>query len=537
MRTLSLPGLLNKIRLCSLWGGAFFSLLSSAPALAASEHFAGGAHEVQNAPCRYPVLTKASDLEKYFQKKERQSEKSNFEVLGFKFVNDSSFYVKHFKDLIEPSENTAYDEQDPRIEIARQKCQSVRCALATIMGKPESLKALYLLDKYRLNVAPMKYYGAGYFKDRDLDIILEAMALVPPHLLPLSDIKQLTHSGPKTKQEERVYADSSMQFYDFWDTESADMKKYLLFHEIAHNWSDVVATDLDESPEWMKITGWEKITSFMTVDWKHPHRGDFNYKQWVSQYASINSWEDFAEAVSAYRFNPEKLLKASPARYQFIKNKIFGNIDFRTGKNCQLDSQSQAIAQLEQQALQALDRKINIYNEITTEIETISLRGGIAKSCGIELKNTILNKAGAVSQFNACFKEMMTKNLADSFNWMTLDRQAGSTRVQFKKAKRDFISQWLETTFVTQKMKSIRWSPTKELNCSSFAKNYKAVFALDLEAPNLANKDVHAVKQELAPAIGYWICADSKNKRARTSTIDRNSFDFLKKWLYSRLNL
>lgn len=537
MRKPQRPGLFIKIRLCSLWSGALLSLLSASPAFAASEHFAGSAKEVQNAQCRYPVLTKASDLEKYFQNKERQSEKGNFEVLGFQFVNDSSFYVKLFKDLIEPSENTAYDDQDPRIDIARKKCQTVRCALATIMGKSESLKALYLLDKYRLNVAPMKYYGAGYFKDKDLDIILDAMALVPPHLLPLSDIKQLTHSGPKATQEEKVYADSSMQFYDFWDTESADMKKYLLFHEIAHNWSDVVATDLDESEEWLKITGWEKITSFMTVDWKHPHRGDFSYKQWVSQYASINSWEDFAEAVSAYRFSPEKLLKASPARYQFIKNKIFGNIEFRTGKNCQLDSAAQETAKLEQHALQALDRKVNVYNDITAEIEKMSLRDSLAKFCGSELKNSILNKPGAVSQFNVCFKEMMTKNLAESFNWMTLDRQADSTRVQFKKAKRDFISHWLESTFVTQKMKSVRWSATKDYNCSAFAKNYKNVFVLDLETPTLANKEVYAVKYELAPAIGYWVCADSKNKAAKTAGIDRTSFDFLKKWLYSRLNI
>ncbi|UXR65378.1 hypothetical protein EZJ49_03815 [Bdellovibrio bacteriovorus] len=537
MRKPRVPGMFKKIRLCSLWGGAILSLLTAPTALAASEHFSAGAKEVRNAPCRYPVLTKISEIEKYFQNKVRLSEKSTFEVLGFKFVNDSSFYVKHFKDLIEPSENTAYDEQDPRIENARRKCHSVRCALTMIMGRSESLKALYLLDKYRLNVAPMKYYGAGYFKDRDLDIILETMALVPPHLLPLSDIKQLTHAGPKSTQEENVYADSSMQFYDFWDTESTDMKKYLLFHEIAHNWSDVVATDLDESQAWLNITGWEKIASFMMVDWKHPHRGDFGYKSWVSQYASINSWEDFAESVSAYRFNPEKLLQASPSRYQFIKSKIFGNIEFRNGKNCQLDSVAQEAAKLEQHALQVLDHKVNVYNDITTEIEKMPLRDSIAKTCGSELKNTILNKAGAVSQFNACFKEILTKNLAEAFNWMTLDRQADSTRIHFEKAKRDFISQWLENTFVTQKMKSIRWSATRDYNCSAFAKNYKSVFVLDLETPTLANQEAHAMKYELAPAIGYWICADSKNKSAKTASIDKTSFDFLKKWLYSRLNI
>lgn len=503
----------------------------------ALENFTAGAKEVRSAQCRYPVLTQISDLEKYFQNKERLSEKSNFEVLGFKFVNESSFYVKHFKDLVEPSENTAEDVQDPKIPIARRKCSSVRCALATIMGKEESLKALYLIDKYRLNVAPMKYISAGYFKNKDLDIILETMSLVPPHLLPLADIQQLTHISPQVKQEENIYADSSILIYDLWNKESTDMKKYLLFHEIAHNWSNIVSQELDESADWLKITGWKKISAFMIVNWEHAHQGDFTNYPWASKYASVNSWEDFAESVSAYRFAPERLLHSSPARYNFIKNRVFGGIEFRDGKNCHLQTRELELAKIENQALVALDYKMNVYNSITTNTDEVSVRDLLLQSCGVHLKDAILTKSGAVSSFNACFREVMTKTLTNSFNWVNLDRQSGTLRSNFRKAKKDFIDQWLEQTFLTEQMRSVRWAPTKDFNCNTFAKNYKSLFTQTLEAPSLSNRELINTKYELAPAIGYWVCADSKRKSAKTSSINQASFDSLKKWLYPQLGI
>ena len=171
--------------------GIALVILASNGTASALEHFASNAKGVENSQCRYPVVTSIKAIEKYFENKEAQSEKGNFETLGFKFVDESPFYVKHFKDLIEPTDTTI-DDLPASIQTAQRSCSSVRCALEKIFGKSESLKALYLLDKYRFNVAPMKYYGSGYFKDRDLDIILETMALVPPHLLPLSDLQQLS---------------------------------------------------------------------------------------------------------------------------------------------------------------------------------------------------------------------------------------------------------------------------------------------------------------------------------------------------------
>jgi hypothetical protein len=43
----------------------------------------------------------------------------------------------------------------------------------------------------------------------------------------------------------------------------------------------------------------------------------------VSDYAKTNAYEDFAESASFYRYFPAKLKAAAPAKYQFLKAKVF----------------------------------------------------------------------------------------------------------------------------------------------------------------------------------------------------------------------
>lgn len=517
--------------------GLALAIFANAGTALALEHFAATDKDVRNAQCRYPVVTTLPAIEKYFENKERQSDKNNFEFMGFKFINESPFYVKHFKDLIEPSEITASDKIPTAIEAAKRNCSTVRCALEAIFGKNESLKALYLLDKYRFNVAPMKYTQSGFFKDRDLDLILETMALVPLHLLPLSDIQQLTHVSKDGEKPDQTYAESSIMIFDLWDKETPDLKKYVLFHEIAHNWSRLVAQDLDESEEWLKITGWTKISGGFTVDWKHPFQRKFTGYPWISKYSSANAWEDFAEAVAAYRFIPERMEKLNPTRYQFIKTKIFGNIEFKNNSNCHLKTQAQELAKVEDQALRLLDKKINAYNEFTGNIDQVIFRDHLISTCGQPLKNAVLSKAGAIPEFNACVSNEISKQMANSYNWMNIDRQSEKLNVTFKKAKRSLIDQWLADTFVTDNMQSVRWNPTKDYNCNAFAQNYKGLFMQQLEMPTLQNRNLVSIKRELAPAIGHWICADSKTKKSKSAGVTRSSFDYLKSWLYPRVGL
>jgi len=54
----------------------------------------------------------------------------------------------------------------------------------------------------------------------------------------------------------------------------------------------------------------------------------------VSKYGETNPAEDFAETMTAYRYNPELLKEVSPEKYSFIKEKVFNGAEFIKESEC-----------------------------------------------------------------------------------------------------------------------------------------------------------------------------------------------------------
>jgi hypothetical protein len=52
-----------------------------------------------------------------------------------------------------------------------------------------------------------------------------------------------------------------------------------------------------------------------------PAAGEADY--WPTDYAQTNLWEDFAETVSLYLLNPERLATWSPERFAFMRRYVF----------------------------------------------------------------------------------------------------------------------------------------------------------------------------------------------------------------------
>lgn len=495
--------------------------------------FAARDQDIKNAQCRYSVLKSTAEIQTYFTKKTARAERTNFEILGFKFVNEYPLFIQLFRDLVAPTINQELVGEPAVVDQARKSCHSVKCALSLILGKNEYLKSMYLLDKYRFNVSPVKYFGMQNFAEQDLDLILETMELIPPHLLPLKELQPLTHTHKDEKRDDGQYAVSTIELYPLWDTETREAKKYILFHEIAHNWSTISSMELDESEEWLKISGWIKIPGGFTVGWEHPYATQSKQAQypWISKYSTVNSWEDFAESVSAYRFTPAKLLKQSPARYKFIKEKIFGNIEFMNGKSCHLNTQAQYLRAIEQRAVRALDTKVNDYNARTMEIESVLLGDKILKDCSSELAKLLLNRAGGVSEFNHCFKQRISKNLEENVDWLTLDRETLSLKTEFGAAKEKFIRLWLQKTYITQKFKDVAWNASGDINCSNFAKSFNNRYVITSPIATPDEYEVAKLNKAVAPAVGYWICADAKRKKQKSAIVSNSGLEFLMTWL------
>ena len=93
----------------------------------------------------------------------------------------------------------------------------------------------------------------------------------------------------------------------------ADNTHRLILHEKAHFlWHYLFDEQLKQ--DWIELGGWKQDGD----DWYTTKQLEF-----VSAYAhGINPNEDMAESISHYIVNPDKLRSRSPAKYEFIQNRV-----------------------------------------------------------------------------------------------------------------------------------------------------------------------------------------------------------------------
>jgi hypothetical protein len=131
--------------------------------------------------------------------------------------------------------------------------------------------------------------------------------------------------------QERVIANASVEIFDLWNDQSPEEKRYTLNHELGHALAGV--TRIDDNQKWLKLSGWETTTK--VVGGKKEQVLKLNKpEKIISKYGLTNNWEDFAESVSAYRYNPKKLKEISPEKYALIKEVIFDNVEYTSEEAC-----------------------------------------------------------------------------------------------------------------------------------------------------------------------------------------------------------
>jgi Mlc titration factor MtfA (ptsG expression regulator) len=78
-----------------------------------------------------------------------------------------------------------------------------------------------------------------------------------------------------------------------------------VIHELSHSLDDELPGVFSK---WLQATGWFKENG----QWLSKSH------EFVNEYAASHPKEDFAESFSSYVLEPERLMKASPARYEFM---------------------------------------------------------------------------------------------------------------------------------------------------------------------------------------------------------------------------
>lgn len=296
------------------------------------EWFGAIDNQVEKAPCKTKTPPTQSEMLKFIASKTKGV--SARSVHGVNFKGESPALIDAFKDFTTAKDSFGFYDLIPNQKQINTEykigaeCDKVLCAMEKIWGKEYAVKLLYMKLKHNFNSSELAFENSDRFTNAELDDVIVGLEDLPQHFQPLGASNQrLTHfkRGYTLKQYEgTTLANAVVMIFDPWDKKSRLSKQYTIFHEMAHNISTKLK-DMDESPDWLKLSGWVKKGD----DWTAAPTACS-----VSRYGETNPWEDFAETLSAFRYNGAQLKAKCPEKFAFIKNKVFRGIDYTEVKNC-----------------------------------------------------------------------------------------------------------------------------------------------------------------------------------------------------------
>ena len=305
------------------------------------EWFAATDSNVAKAPCKRTSPLRLNEAKAFISR--REIETAPFfnipflkkEVNGVKFKGESSELLAAFeklttaKDIFGIFENKK-EQVDFQARFAiNPACEKVRCAVEKIWGVELGNKILYTLLKHGFNASEFASKSSDRFTLDELDDVLIGLEDLPNFFKPLGHRsgQRLTHfsrgytlaaNGPG------VLANAVIMLYDGWSKQKTLARQYTLFHELSHNISNHQG-DLDNSPEWLKLSGWIKKGD----EWSKNPSACF-----MSNYGDTNPAEDWAESVSAFRYNAVEFKKKCPAKFNYIKQAAFRGIEYTSNQTC-----------------------------------------------------------------------------------------------------------------------------------------------------------------------------------------------------------
>lgn len=293
-------------------------------------YFSSSKRHVKKAPCR--KRRSLSEIKKHLDQVEKRDKKVSKTINGINFVNQSSELLESFEDLVTKKDFLGQPEKvQPDISKAKN-CKDVNCAINAIWGQELGPKLLFLRQKFGMNGSELANTNSSRLKPDEIDSFIRALDDLPPHLTPLVPNRKMSHFTRgytlASYRDDNVYANASMTFFDLWSEQKHEGDRDMVCtHELAH----VVGNEfgLDSHPEWLKLSGWEDLGD---DKWKATKPETF-----LSHYATTNPFEDFAETMTGYRYNPEALKSVSPEKYEFIKNNVYAGLEYTNQKSCMKD--------------------------------------------------------------------------------------------------------------------------------------------------------------------------------------------------------
>ena len=162
------------------------------------------------------------------------------------------------------------------------------------------------------------------FKNEELIALVSMLEEFPPGMITTPGLNYLVRRLDGTPHPlypgAPAVAWTSAGYIEFMESafkgQGADYVHRLILHEKAHFlWEHLFDDQLKK--DWIKLGGWFENPNDKD-GWSTTKQVEF-----VSAYAhGVNPNEDMAESISYYIVNPDKLRSRSPAKYEFIQNRV-----------------------------------------------------------------------------------------------------------------------------------------------------------------------------------------------------------------------
>lgn len=306
--------------------------------------WAASEKQVQNAYCRRKLPTTSAAIAAYYKNLPLGPgfEEGTYTISGIELRNERPELVLALSRLLFPADPEEKIKEAPAnfqqaFKIS-PSCDKAFCVAQKIFGPEVGPQTLYLMDQFDINTSPYAFINASPFTAAEIADVIRTLELVHPNQLPFGSNKKLIRFKRGYTRASygddggNVVANAAIELFDAWTEQSSIMRQYTLYHEIAHNHSDNQFSDYDRSASWLAISGWKenKDGQFESLRKKAKQGHPF-----VSRYGETSPFEDFAESLTAYRFNPSWLKQKSQDKYNLIKLLVHDGLEYTSNRDCQ----------------------------------------------------------------------------------------------------------------------------------------------------------------------------------------------------------
>ena len=298
--------------------------------------------QVKNAKCSRETPFSPQEMRDWLEKSGSPPDMKRV-IKGISFEDESEENLHAFELLTLKMKNKS------------SACTQVECALKEIFSPATAVPLLFMQRRFGMNGSHLGNTQASAWKKSELDVVLLSLSDFPEGILPLAETTPLIHHkrGRISSVDSSVVANATMEVFDLWNARSPSGQRATLVHELGHVLGHM--TELDQTDLWLKMSGWNVS-----------HTAYSKGGTVISVYGESHPYEDFAESVAAYRYNPVVLRKASPAKYNIIKEAIFDNVEYTTEAACS------APRRLSARAKALVQTRVDVWQPSEAELKTIS---------------------------------------------------------------------------------------------------------------------------------------------------------------------